>query len=536
MAGAASGDAAKSICFAQDERMNFGGWGRRAHLVGAAILGVVAFTLVLMVTDPPGPGLDPDAMAYMGAAESVAGGDGYRVPAADWWSADSTTALTHFPPGYSTLLALPVALGMAPPQAARLVDAGAAAVTVGVAVMLVAESATLAAGVLLGLALLAMPAMALVHLSVLSEPSFLACVVLTLAAMTRRRDRPLAVGLLAAAATLLRYAGVALAGAGALWMAARPGTRRERLRRAALALAPTLVAQGVWVLRAAVIARREPAEIRRVAVYGGLARTLAQGGATLRDWLVPDPAAGSEPMPWRPALAAAAALVVGLLLVAGWRRARAARRDAGDDGAALRLFAAGALLAACYLGMLVVSRLFADPGIPFDERILAPALLLATLLAAAAAGRAWPARAPSRGVLAVALAAWWVGSASTTWEQARFALDWGSDFAGEQWRRGALLAWARTGGAAHPLYTNWPAAVYFHLHRPARAVPAVDDTLALEAFADTLRAHDGRALLFAVGADAYVTGAQLARVPALEVVEELEDGLVLQARENPSHP
>ena len=44
---------------------------RVARLLPAAILGIAAFALVLAITDPPGPGLDPDALSYMGAAESV---------------------------------------------------------------------------------------------------------------------------------------------------------------------------------------------------------------------------------------------------------------------------------------------------------------------------------------------------------------------------------------------------------------------------------------------------------------------------------
>lgn len=520
-----------------DKRMDHDRTRRSVHLVVAAILGVVAFTLVLIATDPPGPGLDPDAMAYMGAAESLASHARYRVPGADWWNPDSTAALTHFPPGYSTALALPVRLGMAPPQAARLVDAGAAAVTITAVVLLVAEAGGLVAGVLGALALFVMPAMALVHLSVLSEPLFLACTMLTLAAMTRPRPRPLAAGIAAAAGTLVRYAGVSLAGAGALWMAARPGTPRQRVRRAALALLPTVLLQGAWVLRTKIIALREPAQIRKVAVYGHFDRTLVQGGATLRDWLMPDPHPWFEPMPYRPLLALAAALVVTALLVAGARRALAMARthasDAGTTTAPARLLAACALLTVCYLGLLVVSRLFADPRIPFDERILAPFFLLAIVAISTVIALRWRSgvRLLPRIVLAVALAGWAVMSAWTTSGQMRYVFTWGSDFAGEQWRRSELLAWARTDGAPHPLYTNWPSAVYFHLHRPARYVPESTDTLRLAAFADTLRAHDGRALLFTVPAGDYMTGDRLARVPGLEVIEELKDGIVLQARE-----
>ena len=100
--------------------------GRPAVLLSALLLGAAAFVLVLAVTDPPGPGLDPDALAYMGAAQSLADHLEYRIPSAAWTSADSTAPLAHFPPGYSSLLAVPVRLGMAPVQAARLVNALAA--------------------------------------------------------------------------------------------------------------------------------------------------------------------------------------------------------------------------------------------------------------------------------------------------------------------------------------------------------------------------------------------------------------------------
>jgi hypothetical protein len=451
---------------------------RIRHLVVAAMLGIAAFTLVLMVTDPPGPGLDPDAMAYLGAAESVAHGGGYRVPGAGWRSADSTAPLTHFPPGYSTLLAFPIRAGMPSIQAARLIDAGAAGVTVGTVVLLVAAATTLAVGALAGTALLAMPAMEFVHLSVLSEPLFLACTALVLAAMATTRGRPLRLGLPAALGALTRYAGLALVGAAVLWTLAEPGPWRARLRRAALALLPAAVLQGAWLLRTRLL--HEPAaEIRHLALYGHLGHTLVQGGATMRDWLIPDPDAWSDPLPYRPALAAAAAVVVVALLYMGTRLARRPRPAVVREPATasplapIRLLAASALLVACYLGMLVVSRLVADPGIPFDERLLAPALLLGTVAIATATAVWWTRtrRLLPRVALAVALCGWAVAGTATIGHEAESALEWGSDFAGEQWRRSELLDWARTEGATHPLYSNWPAAVYFHLHRVARYVP-----------------------------------------------------------------
>ena len=86
------------------------------------VAGGVAAGITLAVTRPPALGLDPDAASYLGAAQSLAEGRGYRIPIADWATADSTSALSHFPPGYPTAIALPVAVGMTPMNAARAVN------------------------------------------------------------------------------------------------------------------------------------------------------------------------------------------------------------------------------------------------------------------------------------------------------------------------------------------------------------------------------------------------------------------------------
>jgi hypothetical protein len=505
-----------------------------ATLLPAALLGIVAFTLVLVITEPPGPGLDPDALQYMGAAESVAAHLEYRVPTAEWSSADSTSPLAHFPPGFSTALALPVRLGLAPTQAARLVEALAAGVTVTVLVLLVGGATTPLAGILVAVALFAMDAMHEVHVSVLSEPLFLACLALTLAAMVHAPDRPLRAGVPAALGALTRYAGISLVGAAALWQLFQRAPLTTRLRRAAEAVLPALVLQGVWVLRTRRMAG--PTAIRRFAVYtGGLGATLAQGGATLAGWLVPDPDASATPMPHHGGLALAAGalllVVVGVGARRAWRLARTPANDAAPSTTAWRLIAASVVLMACYAGMLLASRLLADPAIPLDNRLLAPVLLLATTIAATTIALWWCAArsAPARVAVAAALLAWWTASAAVTEDDAEYALTQGSDFAGEQWRRSELLAWARADGMTHPLYSNWSAPLYFYLHRPSRLVPLRDDAGALAAFPDTLRARDGRALVFDVAGEEYATAEQLAGVRGLRVVARLEDGVVLAA-------
>jgi hypothetical protein len=409
----------------------------------------------------------------------------------------------------------------------------AAAVTVTVLVLLVGSATTPLAGILAAVALFAMDAMFEVHVSVLSEPLFLACLALTLAAMVHAPTRPLRSGVPAALGALTRYAGLSLVGAVALWQLLQRAPRAARLRRAVVAVLPALLLQGMWVLRT----RRMGGStaIRRFAVYtGGLRATLAQGGATLAGWLVPDPDAPSEPMSHHDWLALAVGVVLLVLVIAGARRARQLARTttaAAPSTFAWRLIAASVVLTACYAGMLLASRLLADPAIPLDNRLLAPVLFLATTIVATTIALWWRASRSTlaRVVVAGALLGWWSASAADTYDDAEYALEQGSDFAGEQWRRSDLLAWAATRGTTYPLYTNWSAAPYFHLHRPSRLLPLRNDARALVAFPDTLRVRDGRALVFTVAGTEYATAQQLAALRGLRVVARLRDGVVLAA-------
>jgi hypothetical protein len=507
-----------------------------ARWLAPALLGIVAFALVLEITDPPGPGLDPDALAYMGSAHSFAMHGEFRTPAARWSSPDSTSMMAHFPPGYATALAVPARLGMDPMQGARLVQALSAFVIVTTLVLLVSEAAAPLAGVLLAAALCSMSSMHEVHVSVLSEPLYLVFVVLTLAAMVRRPDRPWLAGLAAALGTLTRYAGVSLVGAVALWSFARRGTLALRLRRTISAILPAIVLQGLWFVRTERLHGAEP--IRKLSVYGNLGPTLKQGASTLTWWLVPNPDDWNEKVPHQGAIALAAACLIVVIALAGALRARRASAvGAEPHGAAretpegVRLLAAAALLLVAYLAILFASRVFADPGIPFDERILSPVTLLGTTIAATGIALWWrstPAELPKIAVCG-ALLGWWAAAGSHTRNEARWVFEHGSDFAGDQWRQSDLVDWARTNGATHPLYTNWPVMSYFYLRRPAHDVPRLIEAARIPEFVDSLRTRDGRILEFEVPGTEYVPLDWLSRVHGLRVVARRRDGAVLAA-------
>lgn len=490
----------------------------------ALLLGAVGAIGVWLLTVPPGPGLDPDSASYLGAANALAHGRGYRIPIASWRTSDSTSALAHFPPGYPTAIAIPVTLGAAPTNAARLVNAAAAFVSIALVTWFVASAAAMVAGVALALALLVMHAFVLVHLSVLSEPLFLASIVCALVAMYAlaragdERSRLIAAawsGLAAAVAVLVRYAGISVLIAVGLWTLSVPGQLVLRIRRAIIAVLPSAVLLGAWVLRSYLTSGAR--SIRTLGAYGGVRETMQMGLSTVVAWLVP--LTSDDVLPGRGWIALLVLLVLAVIVVRGAR----ATRTSGAGGP----LAAVGLLAASYLIVLLASRLLADPDIPFDERILVPLfLLVATFAALAAAAWARVSRKSLRFAGAALFIAWLAAASRATEDDIEWLLENGQDFAQAQWTGSPLLAWARSNASRQPLYSNWPAAIVFHLHRPAHELPNDSYAKTLGEFADTLRVHHGVVLAFDHPSPHQIGVAELTKAIGLRQVVRLEDGAV----------
>ena len=409
------------------------------------------------------------------------------MPSSGWAASDTTEPLAHFPPGFSTAIAAPVALGLPPIQSARLIVALSAFASAAIIYLLIASATSPLAAALAAAAAIVTPALVSVHLAVLSEPLFLVTVLATLAAMTatslaaspitatpRSSAVPaLLTGLAAAAAASVRYVGVAFVAAAVLWTLAQRGPWSRRLRDAALAGVPATIVLGLWIVRSTRAAGKQG--IRKFGSYGRLGYSLREALDTLTRWLAPHVSAA----PWR-ALAAVAAVLATVAIAIGGMRVIHRRADPAG-----RMLAAIGVLAMAYAGILVMSRLFADPNIPFDDRILAPLILLIELAVAIAAWGWWHASAGrwTRRAAAAGLAVWLVGSVSVSRGLVSDALTDGDDFAATQWRYSPTVAWVRANAPHTPLFTNWPVALYFHAGRGSHILPAGLDPLTLRRFA-----------------------------------------------------
>jgi hypothetical protein len=464
-------------------------------------------------------------MAYLGAATSLAQHGRLRVPTAEWDRPDSTSTLSLWPPGFPALMAMPVFLGVSPIQSARWINVLAAAVTAGCIVLILAGPLGIWAGVITATIVFATQAVFDTHISVLSEPLFIALMLLFLAAMIHARDRLMLLSVLATAVVMVRYAGASAPAAAVIWtlVDSRRDFRTRARRAMTVALIP-LVVIALWFGRTAIAPDRHATP--KLHLYGGWGETMLQARDTLAEWLAPLLSDGTL----QRLIALLVALALAVFIIT------AARDTAGNRLRQLRvsgvatILGATSLLGACYVVVVLAARAFVGGTIPLDWRILAPLIVLIEIAAVTAIGYWWRAyHFPLHATIAVVALVWFAAAATVTTNDAIYAATEGSDFAGSSWRQSPLIAWVRDHGAGRPLYSNWPPALYFHAHRIARELPDSTDPEDVSGFADQIRKDGGYLVGFDEPSPDFISPSTLARDLGLHQVVRTPDGAVWSA-------
>jgi dolichyl-phosphate-mannose-protein mannosyltransferase len=497
----------------------------RSRLALGVLAGAVAAILVFTGTRENAPGLALDGVTYMSAADALVHTGELRVPFSRWFEADSTSALSRWPPGLPVLIAIPHFVGIPILAGARGVLMLSALLTVFGLVLLADRVAGKAAAVIAALLLIASPDLARLHTSVWSEPPFLVCVVALLAAFVLAADRPLLHGVLAALGVLLRYAGIALGAAAAVWALVRPGNWRARIRGAALAGLPSVLAQLWWTRHIS----REGAEAIRPFSITHLGRSVwMQAAESVRDWLAPVQLASRLQY----SLAVLVAIVSFGLFAVAVRRLRVAgeRVRPGANAPEARLYAAAALLAVVYTVFIVAAKICADGWITFDGRLFSPVIVLAEAAVAVALGAWWVRSAPAgRAVAGVAVALWAACGLTTSTAEARIAMRDGRYMTYGYWRTSALLNWVRRDGRQVPIYSNYPSAVFMYAHRSARESPSLGEFPHVRDFAATLARTGGVFVAFDMPSPWLLPNEALAKYLSLREVARFPDGAVWAA-------
>src|SRR5215211_3009754 len=191
--------------------MNIRVTSRSAIFVAVLLISVIGFLLVLQAT-PEGAGLSDDSIAYIAGARSIAAGDGYR----EAWL-ESNQPVTHFPPGFPSVLAFFGFLGIDPLHAARYVNAFLFFLTAGLLGILAWRmTPSLTAGLVLAGLFILCGDLLQIHAMAMSEPLFIFVSLLSFWMFDLYFERHQGIWLIACAtltgvAYLTRYSGLALA-------------------------------------------------------------------------------------------------------------------------------------------------------------------------------------------------------------------------------------------------------------------------------------------------------------------------------------
>jgi len=442
-------------------------WGATKQSLTGLTMGALAFGLVMLGTRSPGPGLYGDSAGYMGAAESLTRHGTLRIPFAPYASADSTSALAQWPPGFPVLIAGPMLGGVSATTAVRLVVAASAAVTVMLIMVLIGPTFGLAWGVVATLVVGLTASVVAVHLDALSEPPFITAVIGTLLLMATRPQRPLGYGIAGAIALMLRYVGLGVVAACGVWAAMQPaGSLGVRIRRGLLAAGPGVLVYVGW----AVVVSMSGGTVRRLHFDHYPMLTLRQFfGATL-SWLGPDPVGVSVGA----ARLARAALKGALLVGIGWVLVRE-----WDN----HIVRASVLLGTACAGLLLVAELL-QGNVELSDRMFSPvhAVLDVGIIAAVASWWPWSRR---HTIALAALGIWGLASVRAVVALVDVARTEGFYHARLEVVESPLWRWVRDSARTLPvaLYSNDVADIYFATHRASRAMPWIVD-------ADTARALD----------------------------------------------
>lgn len=405
---------------------------RRALLAVPPLAGLVA----VVAATAKGLYVSPDGVFYVGTARNWLDGRGFTPPA-------GLPPVEHFPPLFTVLLA---GLGLDPLDAARVVNAVAFAGIVLLAGLAVrARTGSVPAALVAAVLTVAAQDLLTYSASALSEPVFILLAVSALVALGAHLERPrpgllAAAAVLAAAAFLTRYVGVALvvAGVGALlW--------RRRWLDTAIFAAVSCLPVAAWLAWAG-------SGDRSVVFHPFGWDYLGQAVRPFTRWLVPWP---GPPV----------GLVIALGLVAAGAVVMA------RAGARRPLPVLLVAFSVAYLAVLVGYRTFTDATGRLDARFLSPLHVVAILLVVPALWRRAPLR-PALALLAVAqvagAVAWTAGGLTDDGISRR-------GYTAEAWERSSIVA--RLAESDEPVYSNGFDAVFLHTGRSTRPIPAEKDYL-----------------------------------------------------------
>ena len=492
---------------------------------------------VLLQSSPWGLGLSPDSVVYIGAARSLLAGHGFSLPA----ESALFSPITHYPPLYSSLLAVTGVVAADPLDGAIWLNVAAFTINIYLSGFLLFAALGSWQLALLG-SLFTVTGFSLVqaHTMAWSEALFIMLELLSLLLLLRYLEKPrkqilLIASTVAGLSVLCRYAGFALVASGLtgiLFLGARE--RRDKLTDA-------LVFVGIAVLPVAFWGARNwhlggNAFNRTVSFHPTGLHQIFEVPGVLAGWfsfwlLTFD----ARVILWL------ALMITGFVLSFCYLR----QPRSIDLRRADALILVMVIVVASYMAMLSLSLAFLDAQIPVDSRTLSPIYVPSMILLIALSTR-FVLIAGSRShaglcvsiCLALLLAAQL--QSSVYWLQSNYQN--GIGYAGRVWRESQTLNRLKRMMPATVLFSNAPDVLYTLLNKPAVMIPRktqpdtnLPNRQYLAQTAELRRwLKEERGLLvyfYRVDWRWYLPAAEeLERTLGLDVVARENDGVIYQAR------
>ena len=446
------------------------------HFLFVAALGLIAVGAVWVVlySTPQGLGLSDDSIAYIAGARSILAGDGYR----EAWLA-SNQPVTHFPPGFSAILAFIGLSGLDPLRGARFANSllfGANTFLLGIIGWRMTKSQV--AGGALALLFAVNASLFNVHAVAMSEPLY---IFFSLAAFltfseyfnSSKKLWLITTGILTSFAYLTRYAGLALLATFLVALILFQESWQKKLTSAGVFLAGTLPFLLGWSLRNKLVADNAT---NRTLIYHPLtAENINTGIFNFSEFFIPVES-------WRRALinvpnfftTLLSLIILALLawvLYAGLKKFFYPKTEQPE----ILSFTSGLYIFG-YLASIISSMMLFDASTKFKLRILSPVYVALLVLLVFFGYWLWQRRAILRRGF-VFISAFFIFALSI-YDTAGIAAKLhkgGQGYASFQWYDSQAMDFLGKLPAETRIYTNQPGPVYLYTGRPSYVLPDLVD-------------------------------------------------------------
>ena len=448
----------------------------RQRAASFATLGLLAIlgTVFILYATPEGLGLSDDSIAYIAGARSLLSGQGYR----EAWLA-SNGPVTHFPPAFSSILALIGLSGLDPVRGARFLNAslfGANTFLLGLIGWRMTKSQ--AAGFVLALLFVLNASLLRIHAVAMSEPLYIffslgAFLLFEFYIEQREKRWLILAGCFVGAAYLTRYAGLALF---ATFLAALILLREnwlKRITRSLIFIASFFPWAVAWSFRNKLVADNAT---NRTLVYHPLTEENIQAGIyNFSEFLVPIEA-------WRRALVKNLDLLFVILAILGliilvWVVVTGLKKFFKPSSPMPEILSfTNGLYVFAYLASILSSMMLFDASTKFKARINAPIYISLLILLVWFGFWLWQKRTLLWRGIVVGAAVFLVGLSSRELVGVvRQLHKGGQGYASFQWYDSAAMDFLSALPEGIRIYTNQAGPVYLYTNRPAYVLPDLVD-------------------------------------------------------------